>query len=467
MAKRSVKIIPSVEMFDIADRGKAVGRHEDGRVMFVEGAVPGDVVDVRVLNAKKSHIEGKTERIVKASTERVKPLCKHFGLCGGCKWQNLDYQAQLKYKQQTVVNALQRIGKVEVAEMFPILGAENQFRYRNKLEYTFSNKRWLTKEEVGMGDAIDRRAAGFHLPGHFDKLMDVETCHLQEEPTNGIRNHVKAFAIEHDITFYDIKNKEGYLRNLIVRTSSTGELMVVLSVGYDDDAILKPLLDSIVAKFPEITSLYSVVNPKLNDTISDLETKLYYGKPYIVERLGNAQFQVGPKSFFQTNTAQANRLYETAAKFADLKGTENVFDLYTGLGSIACYIAEQCKQVVGIEEIAPAIDDARVNAKLNGYDHAHFHVGDVKDVLDAQFVEKYGKPDLIITDPPRAGMHPDVVQTLLQINAPRIVYVSCNPATQARDLALMDAQYRVLKSQAVDMFPHTHHIENVVLLERR
>jgi len=461
---RKKRILENIEITDIADKGKAVGRHE-GRVVFVSDAVPGDNVDVLIQKTRKGNLIGKAIKLNTPSADRIKPVCKHFGVCGGCKWQHLGYAAQLKYKEQTVVNAFQRIAKVPVGEYLPIVPADHTEYYRNKLEFSFSNKRWLTEEEVNSGTAFDQRnALGFHRPGAFDKIVDVEHCWLQPDPSNAIRNAVRAFALENDLEFFDIREQTGLLRQLFVRVSSIGEVMVLVSFYQNNEEQIAALLNHLKDQFPEISSLMYVINGKKNDTIYDLPIKEWSGKPYLVEKLRDVSFKVGPKSFFQTNTAQAVKLYDTILEFAELKGTENVYDLYTGIGSIACYVAAHCKTIVGIEEVAPAIDDARINVALNDIKNATFYAGDVKDILDDAFIAKHGTPDLVITDPPRVGMHKNVVQSLLQLNAPKIVYVSCNPASQARDIDLLSAQYDVIKVQPVDMFPHTHHIESVALL---
>ncbi len=462
---RKPRILEQVSLTDTGDKGKAVGRHE-GKVVFVEGAVPGDVVDVLVQKRKKGHLIGKAIKLHQASEDRRPAFCEHFGVCGGCKWQHLDYQAQLKYKQQVVENALQRIAKVEVGEFLPILGSKKTQYYRNKLEFSFSNKRWLTEEEVKTDNVFgERNALGFHRPGAFDKIVDVKHCYLQPEPSNPIRNAVRDFALEHDYTFFDIRAQKGLLRQLYVRITELGEVMVMVSFFEDDKPKREALLEFLKEKFPEITTLVYLINDKKNDSIFDLTPHVWSGLGVIHEQLGHVKFKIGPKSFFQTNSTQALELYNVVRDFAGLTGEENVYDLYTGLGSIACFVADQCSHVTGIEEIEAAILDARENAELNGLDNTTFYAGDVKDILSVEFMEKHGKPDLVITDPPRAGMHADVVKTLLQLAAPSIVYVSCNPATQARDLNLLSELYEVVKVMPVDMFPHTHHIENVALLK--
>lgn len=465
---RRKKTLRNVTITGIADKGKGVGKTEDGRVVFVEEVAPGDVVDVLVLRKKKSVMQGIPLEYHQYSADRVEPFCEHFHVCGGCKWQHLSYEKQLAHKEKVVRDALQRIGKIEVQDFQPILGAADTTFYRNKMEFAFSNKRWLTKEEIATEGDIDRdHALGFHRPGQFDKIVDIEKCWLQPDPSNEIRNTVKAIAMEQGLSFFDNREKEGFLRSLLLRITDIGELMVLISFGEDDEAKRKTFLDAILQRFPQITTLVYCINTKVNDYLMDLAMVTYHGKGYIEEQLGHVRFKIGPKSFFQTNTRQGKNLYDIAVEFAGLQGNENVYDLYTGVGSIALYMAQHCRQVVGIEEIEAAIVDARENAKLNNIDNTVFYAGDVKDILTQEFVDKYGKPDVLITDPPRAGMHQAVVDMLLQLESPRIVYVSCNPATQARDLHLLAAKYDVLKARPVDMFPHTHHIENVALLELR
>jgi len=467
MARKHI-ILPSVPITGIADRGKGVGRTPDGLVVFVEDAVPGDVVDVFVQKKKGGFAEGVVQDFVTMSPQRVEPFCEHFKVCGGCKWQYLSYEDQLVHKQQVVQDALLRIGKIQVGEILPILGAKETTFYRNKLEFAFANKRWLLKEEMG-GEVINaNRALGFHRAGHFDKIVDIRRCWLQAEPSNELRNFIRELAIEQDLPFYDMRKHEGFLRNLLVRLTTTGELMLIVSFAYDDQAAIRLFLDAILERFrDQMTTLLYSVNTKKNDAIYDLHMIPYHGKGYVEERLGDVRFKIGPKSFFQTNTAQGKNLYDVVVQFAGLSGSENVYDLYTGTGSIALYVAKYCRQVVGIEEVPEAIADAEENKALNGIDNAIFYAGDVKNVLSPEFVALHGKPDLVITDPPRAGMHEKAVRFLLDLAAPRIVYVSCNPATQARDIQWLSEKYDTLKSQAVDMFPHTHHIENVALLELR
>ena len=462
---RKKRMVFDVPVVDVADRGKSVAKDDEGKVYFVDKAVPGDVVDILVLRKKKSFFQGVVKAYKKKSEDRVAARCEHFGVCGGCKWQHLDYDAQLRYKFNTVVNAMKRIGKIDPSIILPIRGAEQIFNYRNKLEYSFSSKRWLTEDEVQSDTKIDQSPAlGFHAPGAFDKVVDIQTCHLQEDLSNKIRNYIRSYTHEHQLEYYDARAHTGLMRNMILRNTSLGQWMLIMSFAHEDEAI-NPMMDAISEKFPQITSLHYVVNKKFNDTILDQDIILYRGESYIVEQLGDVQYKIGPKSFFQTNTAQAKVLFDTVLDFAELKGNENVYDLYTGLGSIALYVSDKAQHVTGIEEVEPAIVDARENAWLNGIDNTTFYAGDVKDILSTTFIDKHGKPDLVITDPPRVGMHKEVVQTLLALAAPRIVYVSCNPATQARDLEMLSAKYRTIKMQPVDMFPHTHHIENVALLE--
>lgn len=466
MAKFKTRVLENIEITGIADKGFAVGRHE-GVVVFVEGAVPGDWVDVWVYEKKKGHFRGKVEKLVTASPNRIAPFCEHFEFCGGCKWQNLAYSSQLEFKQLEVENALRRIGKVEPETWFPIIGNQSLQFFRNKLEYTASNRRWFTKEEMAKDTHNEHRnGLGFHLPGHFDKVLDIENCYLQQEPSNSIRLAIREHAINNDWTFYNVKLHEGMLRNVTIRTSSIGQNMVLISLGEDDADKRNALFEDLRSKFGENTihTLCYVINTKMNDTIYDLEVVTYWGEGFIYEKIGSKQFKISPKSFFQTNTKQAEVLYNITADFAELNGNQNVYDLYTGTGSIGCYVADKCKHVVGIEEIEMAIADAKINAQLNNLENTTFYCGDVKDLLKPDFIKKHGKPDVLITDPPRAGMHEHVVNMLLEMEVPLLVYVSCNPATQARDLAILSAKYDVTKSQAVDMFPHTHHIENVVQL---
>ena len=467
MARGKKPLIENVEIEKIAAEGKSIA-HVEEKVLFVPNTVPGDIVDVQVTRKRKSFMEGYITRVWKYSDIRVEPFCAHFGVCGGCKWQNLPYDMQLQFKQQEVIDNLQRIGKVELEGIRPIIGSPRTERYRNKLEYTFCNKRYLTREEIGEGGEVERTpAVGFHVPGLFDKVVDIKRCHLQESPSNEVRDFIREYALARGWDFYDIREHRGLLRTLIVRTSSTGEVMVIVTFGEDRKAEREELLGAVAERFPEITSLLYVVNEKMNDTITDQEVVCFRGTDHIFERMEDLRFKIGPKSFYQTNSEQAYNLYSQARELAGLTGNEVVYDLYTGTGTIANFVARQAAKVVGIEYVPEAIEDARVNSALNGIHNTLFYTGDMKDVLNDAFIARHGHPDVIITDPPRAGMHPDVVETILRAAPHRIVYVSCNSATQARDLHLMDAAYRVTAVQPVDMFPHTHHVENIVLLERR
>jgi 23S rRNA (uracil1939-C5)-methyltransferase len=464
--KRKPRIARNVTFTDIADKGRAIGRSEEGKAIFAEGVIPGDVADVLLTKNKDGYAEGRAIEIHKRSDMRVEPFCAHFEVCGGCKWQEMDYPTQLVYKQRLVENALTRIGKVDVGAYLPILGAANPTHYRNKMEFAFSIKRWLTTDEIASGETMVRPGLGFHKSGAFDKVIDIQNCHLQAEPSNAIRNAIRRIALEQGLAFWDPRAQTGYIRQVMFRLCSTGQLMIVFSFTRPDTELMHPLFDALLAEFPQITTMIYCINDKMNDFMFDLDMYTYSGPGYVEELLGGLRFKIGPKSFFQTNTAQGKELYDVAADFARLTGNETVYDLYTGTGSIALYVAKNCKHVVGIEEIPEAIVDAQSNMLLNGITNATFYAGDVKDVLNPEFVAKHGAPDVVITDPPRAGMHPKAVQFLLDLAAPRIVYVSCNPATQARDIQVLAAKYRVVRSRAVDMFPHTHHVENVVELER-
>lgn len=466
--------LENLEVQSYAAGGKSIARVE-GKVIFIEGAVPGDVVDVRLSKSKKDWAEGKAIRFKKLSADRETPFCTHFGVCGGCKWQMLPYTKQLEYKQQEVADQMRRIGKITLPEMQPISGADVIREYRNKLEFTFSNKKYYTQEELdqlpmpedGPRGLPSIPALGFHVPGSFDKVIDIDQCHLQAEPSNAIRNAVRKYALENCISFYDIRNHVGLLRNLMVRLCTTGDLMVNLVWGEDDAEVRKGMMEFIKLSFPQITSLYYTINRKFNDSLHDQEPILYHGNAYAIEQLGELKFKVSPKSFFQTNTRQAERLYSITKEFAELKGDEVVYDLYCGTGSIGIFVSDKAKKVIGVEMIAEAIDDAHENAKLNQIDNTLFYTGDVAQVCDDAFFQTHGRPDVIITDPPRAGMHEKLVQQILQMRAPLVVYVSCNPATQARDLQLLAEAYDVTAIRPVDMFPHTHHIENVVQLKLR
>lgn len=465
--KANYPLIEALEIETIAAEGKALGHYNDV-VVFVPMAVPGDVVDVQIRSKRRRFMEGTVVRYLKRSPLRVDPRCEHYGVCGGCKWQHLPYEEQLHFKQEQVSDQLRRIGRIELPEVNPILGSAETFFYRNKLEYTFSDKRWLTTEEVASGAEIgDPRALGFHIPGMFDKVLDIRRCWLQPDPSNDIRLAVREYCTAHGYSFYNVREHTGLMRNLIVRTASTGEVMVIVVFAADSRERIDALLDHLGERFPQITSLMYVVNTKLNDTIGDQEVVLFRGRDHIFEQMEGLRFKIGPKSFYQTNSAQAYELYKVAREFAELQGDEVVYDLYTGTGTIANFVARGCRKVVGVEYVPEAIEDARVNAALNGLDNTVFYAGDMKDVLNGAFIEANGRPDVVILDPPRAGIHEDVARTVLSAAPRRIVYVSCNPATQARDLAIFDEAYRVTRIQPVDMFPHTHHVENVVQLVRR
>jgi 23S rRNA (uracil1939-C5)-methyltransferase len=465
--RRKKVVLHNIVMENYAAEGKSLARVE-GKVIFVENTIPGDEVDVLLQKSKKDWAQGIALHYHKYSELRVEPFCQHFGVCGGCQWQMLPYEQQLKYKQQQVTDNLKRIGKVELPEIMPILGTEQTTRYRNKMEYTFANKRFLLAEEIKNPEiSSDENVAGFHARGFFDKVVPILECHLQAEPTNYLRLAVWEYAKEHGISHYDIRSHTGYLRNLLIRIATTGEIMVNLVVGYEDKKVRLPLLEFIKNKFPEITTLLYTVNQKWNDNLFDLEPQVYFGKGYIVEKLEDFEFKISPKSFFQTNTKQGERLYQVAREFAELNGTQTVYDLYCGTGSIGIFVSKLANKIVGVEVVEDAISDARENAGLNNLGNTAFYAGDVIDIIDDAFFEINGRPDVIITDPPRAGMHEKLVRKLLDIAAPLIVYVSCNPATQARDLALLNEKYSVTKIQPVDMFPHTLHIENVVQLKLR
>ena len=466
-SRKKKPLLERLVITDVAAEGKSLGKVND-QVVFVHQTIPGDIVDVQVTKKRSNYYEGYPVHFHYYSDMRVEPFCEHFGVCGGCKWQPLPYAEQLFYKQREVYNNLLRIGKVELPEINPILGSQNERFYRNKLEYTFSNKRWLTSQEMEIGkDTLINSGVGFHIPGMFDKVVDINQCHLQPEPSNAIRLAIKEFALKNNLTFFDLKEQKGFLRTLMIRTSTTGEVMVVVVFYYDDASARVALFNYLTTLFPDVTSWLYVINNKANDTITDQKVELFAGRDHIFEEMEGLRFKIGPKSFFQTNSVQALNLYRIAREFAGLTGKETVYDLYTGTGTIANFVAPSAKRVVGIEYVPEAIEDAVENSKINSISNTFFLAGDMKDLLNAELFEKHGHPDVIITDPPRAGMHTDVVQTILNAAAERIVYVSCNSATQARDLNLLDIRYRVKRVQPVDMFPHTHHVENVVLLERR
>jgi 23S rRNA (uracil1939-C5)-methyltransferase len=464
VGKKKNIVLENLLVTGYAAEGKCLARYE-GKVIFMEHAVPGDIVTVRLTKNKKDWAEAQVIRITGFSSERIQPFCKHFGICGGCQWQMLPYEKQLEYKQDQVLQSLKRIGKLELPEIRPILGSARTTQYRNKLEYTFSNRRYLLKEELADPQiSVLQNAAGFHARGIFDKVVDVETCFLQDEPTNAIRREIKRWAIEHGVSFYDIQRHEGFLRNVQVRLCRTGEIMVNVVFGFVDELLQNALLRHLQIQFPSITTLLYTINPKWNDSLNDLQPILFHGKGYVIEKLERFAFKIGPKSFFQTNTAQAERLYQTVRAFASLNGTETIYDLYCGTGSIGIFLSDQVKKLVGIELIPEAIADAKENALLNQVSHAAFFTGDVTTICNDAFFETHGRPDLIISDPPRAGMSDKMVARLLEIAAEKIVYVSCNPATQARDLHLLSEKYQISAVQPVDMFPHTLHIENVIAL---
>ncbi len=459
-------LLENLTVVDISTEGKAIAKH-DGLVVFIEGAVPGDVVDVMVHRKKNSFAEGRVHKLIQPSVHRTEPVCKHFGTCGGCKWQNFNYEQQLFFKQKYVTDAFTRIGKLSIEGLTPILKNAEEFFYRNKLEFSFSNKKWMINEEMKTLETVENKnGLGFHIPGLFDKVLQIEHCHLQAEPSNSIRNAIYNYAIENKLSFFEIRNKANFLRTLMIRTTSTGEVMVVLSVFELLEKELFELLDFLKNKFPQITSLQYTHNPKGNDSFTDLEIVTYHGKSYITEVMEDLKFNISAKSFYQTNSIQAYNLYKITREFAGLTGNELVYDLYTGTGTIANFVAKQAKKVVGIEYVEDAIIDAKQNSKNNNINNTLFFAGDMKAILTQEFILEHGTPDVIITDPPRAGMAPEVVDVIIKANAPKIVYVSCNPATQARDLDLMREFYKIEKIQPVDMFPQTAHVENVVLLSR-
>jgi len=469
MSRRNKKqVFTKVEVIDAGAKGKTIAKAPDGKVIFLSNAIPGDVVDVQTFKKRKAYYEGKATTFHTLSKKRTEPVCEHFGTCGGCKWQNMAYEHQLYYKQKEVTNNLTRIGHIELPEVTPILGSVNEYFYRNKMEFSFSDSRWLTLKEIQSDkDLGDKNALGIHIPGMWDKILDVKKCHLQADPSNAIRNAVKAFAIAHNFEFFNTRNQEGLLRTLMIRTSSTGDIMVVVQFFKDDKEKRELLLNHLATTFPEITSLQYIINEKANDTIYDQDVICYKGEDHIFEEMEGLKFKINAKSFYQTNSDQAYELYKITRDFAGLTGNELVYDLYTGTGTIAQFVAKQAKKVIGVEAVPDAITAAKENAQLNGIDNVEFYVGDMKNVFNDSFIKTHGQPEVIITDPPRDGMHKDVVNQILNISPEKIVYVSCNSATQARDLALMDAVYKVTKTQAVDMFPQTHHVENVVLLEKR
>ena len=466
MRKKVDLLFPAVTIEAVAAEGKALA-HVDGMVVFVEYAVPGDVVDIRVTKKKRNYMEGFVAKMIQPSPQRLEPFCKHFGICGGCRWQHLPYEMQLEAKRQQVYDQLVRIGHLDVPEIRPVLGSDKNRYYRNKLEFTFSSRRWFeTPVDFEQLPENERIGLGFHVGRYFDRVLDIEHCWLQDSPSNEIRLFLKEYAIEHGLEFYDIRQNQGYMRNIVIRNNEAGNVMLIVVLAYDDPDTRTPLLQAVADKFPQITSLYYVINTKLNDSIADQTPLLFKGDDAIWEKMENLTFKIGPKSFYQTNTAQAYKLYSTARDFAALTGSEVVYDLYTGTGTIAQFVSSKASKVVGIEYVPEAIQDARENAKNNGITNCEFFAGDMKDVLNAQFIADHGRPDVIILDPPRAGIHPDVARVILDTAPERIVYVSCNPASQARDLSLLAAHYRITAVQPVDMFPHTHHVENVCALTR-
>ncbi len=458
------ELVEELEVVGVSADGNAVAKKE-GAVIFLRGVVPGDIVEARVLKKKKNAFLGRVEKITSKSENRAEPFCSHFGLCGGCKWQNMSYESQLIHKQQHVEDNLRKISGLELPETSQIIGSEKTQFYRNKLEFTFSDNRWLTNEEIESGTDLNRVGLGFHIPKMFDKILDIEKCYLQEDPSNQIRDKVKEIALRNNFGFYNIREHKGFLRNLIIRITSIGEVMVILQVAEDDQEAITKILEEVKTHFSEVKSLMYVINQKKNDTFYDLPVTLFHGKGYISEKMGDLTFKIGPKSFYQTNSLQAKVLYDLVVDFADFQGHETVYDLYTGTGTIANYVAGKVTKVIGVESVPEAVEDAQVNSHVNKVKNTEFYAGDMKDMLSEEFVGKHGKPDIIITDPPRVGMHKNVVERLLDLEAHKIVYVSCNPATQARDLELLSSKYKVIRIQPVDMFPQTHHVECIVLLK--
>ncbi len=469
MSRRQKPLFTDIEITDLGAKAKAIGHAPDGRIIFAPYLAPGDVADLQIVKKRKAYYEAKAVHIKKYGSIRTQPVCDYFGTCGGCKLQHIDYTQQIKYKQKEVENNLKRLGKLKLpTSIDPIMGSPKIYHYRNKMEFSFAARRWLTPDEIKSEKTIENpQGLGFHIAGMWDKVLDIDNCHLQEEPSNQIRNAVRSFAKQHQISFFDPRSKTGLLRTLMIRNTSIGEWMVVLQVFKDDQTAIEKILNHLKEKFPKITSLQYIVNEKDNDSFYDQNVILYYGRPYIEEKWENLTYRISAKSFFQTNSEQALRLYQKVREYAAIQPHETVYDLYTGTGSIAQFVARDAKKVVGVEAVADAIDDARKNAQLNHITNTEFVVGDMKDVFSTDFIHRYGKADIVITDPPRDGMHPKVVENLLFLAPKRIVYVSCNSATQARDLALMKEDYEIIKMQPVDMFPHTHHVENIVLLERK
>jgi 23S rRNA (uracil1939-C5)-methyltransferase len=465
--KKELPFLEKVLITDIGAEGNALAR-VDNLVVFVPMLIPGDIVDIKVIRKRKKYLEGRVVKFHQYSPDRIEPRCIHFGICGGCKWQHLPYNLQLKYKEKQVRDNLIRIGKIDIPEINPIIGSSGIFLYRNKLEYTFSDKRWLTKEEVASGAKFEKEdALGFHIPGLFDKVLDIEECHLQPDPSNSIRNAVRQYSLENNLQFFDLREQKGFLRNIVIRNSLDGKVMVIVVFFHDDFEKRNGLLDFIASEFPQVNSLMYVINSKKNDSLNDQEPILYKGEDHLVEEMDGLKFRIGPKSFYQTNTRQALELYRIVRDFAELTGKEIVYDLYSGTGTIANYISALAGKVIGIEYVDEAVKDAIINSEINGISNTHFFAGDMKDILSEAFFASNGKPDVIITDPPRAGMHEDVIKIIANASPDRIVYVSCNPSTQSRDIQLLSDDYNVERAQPVDMFPHTHHVENVVLLKRR
>jgi len=469
MSRKNKNIVfENIEIIEAGSKGVSVAKTHQGQIIFVPNVVPGDIVDIKIFKKRKSYFEGKAFFFHKYSKDRTQPICQHFGDCGGCKWQNMNYQKQLFYKNNEVYNNLKRIGKIELPDFEPILPSEKQFFYRNKMEFSFSDFRWLTEREIAQNQTIDKEnALGFHIPKMWDKILDIEKCYLQQDPSNKIRNEIKRFAIENNLTFFNAKKHNGLLRTLMIRITSIGEIMVLIQFFEDDKNKIELLLNFIYERFPEITSLQYVVNQKVNDTIYDQNIILYRGRDYVLEKMEDLNFSISAKSFYQTNSEQAYQLYKIVRNFAELTGNELVYDLYTGTGTIAQFIAKKAKKVIGVETVSQAIEDAKINAKRNNITNCVFFVGDIKDVFNPEFVIRHGIPDIIITDPPREGMHKNVVEQILKIAPEKIIYVSCNSATQARDLGILDPIYRIDRVRAVDMFPQTHHVENIVLLKKR
>jgi 23S rRNA (uracil1939-C5)-methyltransferase len=465
--KKELPLLEKIRITDIGAEGNALAR-VNNQVVFVPMLIPGDVVDIKIRRNRKKYLEGSVVRFHEYSSDRIKPVCRHFGICGGCKWQHLPYNLQLHYKEKQVRDNLTRIGKVNLPPVSPIIGSQNIFRYRNKLEYTFSDKRWLTREEVNSDSDFEKEdALGFHIPGLFDKVLDIRECHLQPEPSNAIRDAVRRYAHKKCLPFFNLRQQSGFLRNLVIRNSRDGKVMVIVVFFLDEKERREGLLDFLAAEFPQISSLFYIINSKRNDSLTDQEPVLYKGEAYLTEEMEGLKFRIGPKSFFQTNSDQALQLYSVARKFAGLSGKEIVYDLYTGTGTIANYIASSAGKVIGIEYVEDAVKDAAINSELNNITNTNFFAGDIREILSEQFIDVNGHPDVIITDPPRAGMHEDVVKTILSASPSKIVYISCNPSTQARDIKHLSEKYDVQYVQPVDMFPHTHHVENVVLLIRR